>query len=86
MYAPVFPGFAQWLQRRGVPVGASVRAEYLNRNVTAADTVGFQLSLREGQTFGQQAAEALRLSFDWKDTREGEAYWSELHWKLKQTT
>lgn len=81
MYKATMPGFAVWLMRRGVPTGAAHRAAYLNRNIT--EKQADQLGADNGKTFSQQAAHALALSFDFRDTREGESYWIELCNKLK---
>lgn len=83
MYVAILPGFAVWLQRRGVPLHSALRAEYLNRNVTAE--VANKLADNDKLTFAQQAATALKASFDWTDTREGATFWGELTVKLEKT-
>lgn len=84
MYATVLPGLAVELQRRGVPVAAALRAEYLNRNLTPAN---FKAGVKELEktttTYGQQAAAMIEGAFDFNDTREGPTYWTELCSKLK---
>lgn len=69
-----------FLQRRGVPVHAAIRATYLNRNVghKEAKTIAEDTSL----TYSQQAAKVLQSAFDWTDTREGREYWADLFLKL----
>lgn len=81
MHVAVYPDFPEWLRRRGVPVGAAHRASFLNRNVTAERAAVVESFHK--LTFGQQAAHALKASFDWKDSREGDTYWAELVTKLE---
>jgi hypothetical protein len=82
MYANTNPDFANWLQRRGVPIGAAHRAAYLNRNVTPKQAK--ELGEDNTLTYGQQAATALHAAFDYRDTREGRSYWQDLEEKLNQ--
>lgn len=82
MHVAVYPGFPEWLRRRGVPMGAAHRASFLNRNITE-DRAEKNIATMSKLTFGQQAAHALKASFDWRDSREGDTYWAELVTKLE---
>lgn len=73
MYAPTFNGFAAWLVRRGVRNTVAMRAEYLNRNVTV--DMAAELAADSSMTYSQQAATALHVAFDYRDTREGREFW-----------
>lgn len=84
MYVTILPGLAVELQRRGVPIAPSLRAEYLNRNVTPANFKAVVKGLENTTTtYGQQAAAIIEGAFDFNDTREGPTYWAELCSKLK---
>lgn len=83
MHIPVLEGFSVWLQRRGVPLHSAMRAEYLNRNVTAE--VANRLADNDNKSYRQQAATALMAAFDWTDTREGSTFWAELTEKLESS-
>lgn len=77
----IFPDFDKWLQRRGVPVRAALRAKYLNRNVTEKQAK--ELGADDSISYGKQAALALHAGFDYRDTSEGREYWLELERKLE---